>query len=50
MHGKLKYQDPYTKLSASPVIWEDEVRRGGNDPESSDDIRTACSITADDYI
>ena len=42
MQGKLKYQDLYTKLSAALVIWEDEVRRSGRDPEQVDDTRIAA--------
>lgn len=43
MQGKLRYQDLYTKLSASLVIWENEVKRADNESESSDDLRTAQS-------
>lgn len=45
MQGKSKHQDRYTKLSAALVIWDNEVRRSGQDPEQADDSRSAEVIS-----
>ena len=39
MQDGLSYDGLYTKLSASPVIWENEMTQMGQDPDTTDDRR-----------
>ena len=41
MQDKIDYDELYTKLSGSLVIWESEVKRSGRDPDAVDDRRSA---------
>lgn len=41
MRDDISYQDLYSKLSASLVIWENEVKRSGRDPDDVDDRRAS---------
>ena len=43
MQGKLKYHNLYTMLPAALVIWSNEVRRSGRDPEQVDNTRIAAT-------
>ena len=46
MRNQLSYDELYTKLSASLVVWEKEVARTGNDPNTADDSRQPKFRTA----
>lgn len=41
MQDKIEYDELYTKLPASLVIWESEVKRSGRDPNAVDDRHSA---------
>jgi hypothetical protein len=39
MQDALGYDALYTNLSASVMIWENEITRSGRDPDTADDRR-----------
>lgn len=44
MHEQLRYDELYTKLTASLVIWENEVSQQEGDPEFSEDQQYKRSL------
>lgn len=44
MQDKLDYDSLYTKLSASIVIWENEIVRNGKSPNNESDLRSAMKV------
>lgn len=48
MRNAISYDELYTRLSASLVVWENNVSRSGQDPSSADDTRR--SVLASSFI
>jgi len=46
MSTAVSYDELYTKLSASLVVWERDMARTGRNPETADDTRLSKSSTA----